>query len=78
MKEEEGYQLALIDDLVVAAQKLRAENESLKIAHARYEYVRRLSPRAFAELWQAHINGNQKYDDMVDWKIAELPEKRDG
>lgn len=48
-------------------QKIRAENENLKIAHARYECVRRLSPRSFDELWKANVMQNEgTFDELVD------------
>ena len=62
-----------IFDLLAEVKHLRAANEILKIAHARYEYVRRLSPRAFADLYQANINGEGAFDDLVDqWIKADI------
>lgn len=55
-----------LDTLIKQA---RVENEILQIANARYEYVRRLSPRAFSELWQANLRGEGAFDDLVDWGI---------
>ena len=51
--------------------RLLAENERLKIAHARYECVRRLSPRSFAELYEANIRGDDTFDDLVDRRMEE-------
>lgn len=55
-----------INVLVPENRALRAENESLKLAHARYEYVRCLSPSSFKELWKANIRGEGAFDDLVD------------
>lgn len=52
-------------------ERLLAENEILKIAHARYEYVRCLSPQAFAELWQTNLRGDGAFDDLVDRWVEE-------
>ncbi len=54
-------------------RKLRAENEALKIAHARYECVRCLSPRSFTELWNANLSGGGAFDDLVDKLIKNQP-----
>lgn len=62
-----------INVLVPENRALRAENEALKLAHARYECVRRLSPRAFTELWNANLSGGGAFDDLVDRLIKNQP-----
>lgn len=43
----------------------------LQLYHARYEYVRRLNTRQFAELYQRNIRGEGAFDDLVDRLIKE-------
>lgn len=50
------------------------EVERLQRSHARYQYLRRLSPRGFAQLWTANLNGEGAFDELVDRGIDE--EKR--
>ena len=44
--------------------------EELSKSHARYEFVRTLTPRAFTFLWQRCLRG-EKFDAMVDDMILE-------
>lgn len=50
-------------------ERLNNENAALKIAHARYEYVRRLNPRQFAELHEENIKSGVAFDELVDRRI---------
>jgi hypothetical protein len=55
-----------------AALPVEAERDApveSHLAHARYEYVRKLSPRQFTELWTRNINGEGAFDDLVDAAI---------
>lgn len=45
--------------------QLRADVERLRQQAARYERLRRLNPRQFAELHQRNLAG-ERFDDMVD------------
>lgn len=40
--------------------------EALRKGTARYEAVRKLDPRQFAELWGACLSGDRLFDDSVD------------
>jgi hypothetical protein len=46
--------------------KLATEIERLKIGHDRYEKVRRLNVHQFADLYTRNINGDARFDDLVD------------
>ena len=62
-----------INVLVPENRALRAENAVLKIAKARYEYLRQLSPQAFTELWMANNRSNTTFDDLLDsWIKADV------
>ena len=59
--------------LSINPDPLRGDLETvrrLQRSHARYEYVRRISPRAFTELYKANLNGDGAFDDLVDQMIA--------
>ena len=45
--------------------------QRLQRSHDRYEYVRRLNPRQFAELYRVNIRGGVAFDDLVDQRIQE-------
>lgn len=49
--------------------RLQARVAELEKGAARYEYVRRLGPRAFHSLWEANIKGEGQFDDIVDTAI---------
>jgi hypothetical protein len=36
------------------------------IGHARYEYVRKLNPREFHDLYMRNIQNDERLDDLVD------------
>ena len=40
-------------------------------AARRYEFVRKLSPRQFADLWQRNVAGEGQFDALVDAALAE-------
>lgn len=40
--------------------------EELKLAHKRYEKVRKLNPRQFAELYEQNLRGVATFDELVD------------
>lgn len=50
------------DDLVVVAQRLQR-------SHDRYEHLRKLNPRQFADLYRANLRGEGAFDDLVDRRI---------
>ena len=52
-------------DVFAERDALRAEVEALRQQAARYERLRRLNPRQFAELHQRNLAG-ECFDDMVD------------
>lgn len=52
----------LIRDLAAEVVRLR----HLQVMADRYAYVRRLSPRKFAELFDSNIHGHGLFDDLVD------------
>lgn len=54
-----------LNKLVRERDTLRAEVEQLRQQAARYERLRRLDPRQFAELHQRCLAG-ERFDDMVD------------
>lgn len=54
-------------------ERLTVENEALKLAHARYECVRCLSPRSFAELCEHMVRTPEDLDAVID---AHLRNKR--
>ena len=56
-------------------ERLLAENEILKIAHARYEYLRRLNPRQFMELYKANNSGEGTFDELIDKRTLEYLQK---
>lgn len=53
----------------------------LQRSHDRYEYLRRLNPRQFADLYRANIRGEGAFDgvrladDLVDKRITEEKQK---
>lgn len=51
--------------LLLERDTLRAEVEQLRQQAARYERLRRLDPRQFAELHQRNLAG-ERFDDLVD------------
>jgi hypothetical protein len=55
------------------AKTLQQIDERIRLqrAHARYEYLRRLNPRQFSELWQANLDGKGTFDELVDQRIAQ-------
>lgn len=58
------------------AAEVRRLSEMEK-SHKRYEYVRRLNPRQFTDLWEAHLKSDKLFDDMVDEMIEEHDKKRE-
>lgn len=59
--------------LINAVNALRAELAKPEpdthvhyIGWQRYEKLRKLTPRAFTELWQRNLNGDVRFDDLVD------------
>jgi hypothetical protein len=57
---------AFIDEV----QRVEAENAVLK---TRYETVRRMNPRQFAELYRANIEQGILFDDLVDNAVDKPP-----
>lgn len=62
---------SLVLDHALALETLRGYIEANRLAHDRYEYLRRLNPRQFQELYQRNINGEGAFDDLVDRLIEE-------
>jgi hypothetical protein len=46
------------------------ERDALLVGDARYEYLRRLTPRQFAELHERNIKGEGRFDELVDGAIS--------
>ena len=42
-----------------------AEIKKLRVAHRRYEALRRVNPRQFMDLWNRNLKG-ERFDDLVD------------
>ena len=40
--------------------------EHHRLGYSRYEKLRKLSPRQFADLYQRNLNGEGHFDDLVD------------
>ena len=40
--------------------------EHHRLGYSRYEKLRKLSPRQFADLYQRNLNGEGRFDDLVD------------
>lgn len=38
--------------------------------YLRYEFIRKLNPMCFAELYQRNINGEGAFDDLIDAEMA--------
>lgn len=55
----------IVTDLLNRIADLQARIAELEVSHARYKYVRLLSPRQFDQLWQEAL-GSQHFDDLVD------------
>ena len=53
---------ALLEQLIAA----RSATEETAIGNARYEYLRTLNPRKFAELYNEALMGVYQFDDLVD------------
>lgn len=52
-----------------ARDALLLQLEEAQQKAARYEYVRKLNPRQYAELWQAALTSSTPFDSMVDSAI---------
>jgi len=60
----------IYDELMCLAKKKDRTIADLRISHARYEFVRTLTPHAFTFLWRRSLRGD-KFDAMVDELILE-------
>ena len=47
-------------------EQLRAENERLKVGNDRYEILRTLNPRQFADLYAKNLETGTPFDELVD------------
>lgn len=56
----------------------RSAVADLQLANARYEYVRKLSPVKFADLYLRNIQGHGTFDDLVDQAVEEQKAKQHG
>lgn len=54
-----------LDDAAYHSRKAREELDDLRKASDRYEVLRKLNPRQFAELYQRNIKG-ESFDRLVD------------
>lgn len=43
--------------------------DELAIVHARYEFVRTLTPRSFKKIWDENLKGVGSFDSLVDTAI---------
>jgi hypothetical protein len=48
---------------------LRVELEEAQKGHARYEYMRKITPQEFKARWLENLKGNVRFDDLVDAAI---------
>ena len=46
------------------------ELEAMKLAAARYEFVRKLNLQQFADIYKRSIAGVGRFDDLVDQEMA--------
>jgi hypothetical protein len=53
----------------IAYTELLTRVGQLEIQSARYEKLRKLNPRQYADLWQRNLTGEKRFDEWVD----ELP-----
>ena len=52
--------------LIKAIERLEMENAELRKSYSRYEKLRKLNPREFAELFRSNLIGLNNFDDLVD------------
>jgi hypothetical protein len=43
-----------------------SEYDELRIGHARYEYLRTLTPVEFKKIWERGMKENIRWDDLID------------
>lgn len=63
LRETEEIQKKVIDTMFEMRHKLDQEK---RIAHGRYEKLRRLNVEQFARLFKAHLSSAVQFDTMVD------------
>jgi len=49
-----------------SAIEIIGQLESLRTGHDRYEYVRKMSPGKFQEVWARCVHTGKRFDDLVD------------
>ncbi len=52
-------------EITKAIRDAMAEIKKLRVAHRRYEALRRVNPRQFMDLWNRNLKG-EKFDALVD------------
>lgn len=52
-------------------KELESKLAEAKKGADRYEYIRKLNPHKFANLWRKNINGEGLFNDLVDAAIKE-------
>ena len=61
-----SWGVGVTQGVAVAMQEAQAEIERLKVGHDRYETLRTLNPRQFADLYAESIKSGVAFDDLVD------------
>jgi len=59
-----------VNSLRAELLKSQAECAEMKKYKVRYEFIRRLSPRAFGDIWCKNIEGVEHFNKLIDQAIA--------
>jgi hypothetical protein len=73
LETEYGYNIfsIAIAKSIDRIEQLERELAESKKGHARYEYMRKLTPNSFKCLWLENLDGKARFDDLVDAAIKE-------
>ena len=66
VKEDRDKHLQLCNEKEIIIQMYEKDSGQFRTGHERYEKLRKLNPRQFAELKQRNIAGEGKFDELVD------------
>ncbi len=62
----DGVSVEECDALLTLARQLERELAAAQIGAARYEYLRRLNPREYQDMWKECMRNNLNFDAEVD------------
>ena len=69
--EHHAKQIVFAIDRIEQLEQLERQLIEAQKGHARYEFMRKLTPQSFNTLWFNNLTGKSQFDDLVDAAMRE-------